>query len=323
MFSSLPLPHGNMPTVGYGLWKVGKDKASSLVKSVIGSGYRHVDSAANYGNEKEVGEGIAKAIEDGICRREDLFITSKLWNTYHDPEHVEDACKRSLADLGLDYLDLYLIHFPISLKYVPFDVRYPPGWVPDPDISDSMEFAPVPISETWKAMEKLVDKGLVRNIGLSNWSSQGLRDIFSFARIKPAVLQIEIHPYLQNTRLILFAHSLGMVVTAFSPLGQGQSYVKLGHGDISALKDDVVVNMAERLGVSCAQVVLRWGIQRGCSVIPKSEHEGRVKENLDLFGFSLSQQDMDEIAGMDQNLRMNDPGYFCPRNFNTQCPIWD
>ena len=103
---------------------------------------------------------------------------------------MEDACKRSLADLGLDYLDLYLIHFPISLKYVPFDVRYPPGWVPDPDISDSMEFAPVPISETWKAMEKLVDKGLVRNIGLSNWSSQGLRDIFSFARIKPAVLQV-------------------------------------------------------------------------------------------------------------------------------------
>ena len=185
---------------------------------------------------------------------------------------MEDACKRSLADLGLDYLDLYLIHFPISLKYVPFDVRYPPGWVPDPDISDSMEFAPVPISQTWKAMEKLVDKGLVRNIGLSNWNSQGLRDIFSFARIKPSVLQvseelyfqrkikydfkIEIHPYLQNTRLIEYAHSLGMAVTAFSPLGQGQSYAKLGHGDISALKDDVIVNIAERLGVSCAQVGL-------------------------------------------------------------------
>ena len=103
---------------------------------------------------------------------------------------MEDACKRNLADLGLDYLDLYLIHFPISLKHVPFDVRYPPGWVPYPDVSDSMEFAAVPISETWKAMEKLVDKGLVRNIGLSNWSSQGLRDIFSFARIKPAVLQV-------------------------------------------------------------------------------------------------------------------------------------
>ena len=137
----------------------------------------------------EVGEGIGEAICAGTCKREDLFITSKLWNTYHASEHVEDACRRSLDDLGLEYLDLYLIHFPISLKYVPFDVRYPPGWVPDPAVSDTMEFAPVPVRETWEAMEKLVEKGLVKNIGLSNWNAQGLRDIFSYARIKPAVLQ--------------------------------------------------------------------------------------------------------------------------------------
>merc|ERR1711892_58466 len=321
--ASLPLGQGCMPVVGYGLWKTGQDKASSLVRQALGAGYRYVDSAANYGNEKEVGEGIAKAIEEGVCSREDMFITSKLWNTYHAPEHVEDACRRSMEDLGVDYLDLYLVHFPISLQFVPFHVRYPPGWIPDPEASETMQFAAVPISDTWEAMEQLVEKGLVRNIGLSNWNAQGLRDIFSYARIKPAVLQIEVHPYLQNTSLISYAQSLGMVVTAFSPLSQGQSYAKMGHGDISALKDDVIYNIAKGHGVTQAQVILRWGVQRGCSVIPKSENEGRIRENLDLFSFSLSEQDMEEIEGIDRNLRLNDPGYFCPRNFNTQCPIWD
>jgi len=254
MSSSFPLANGSMPAVGYGCWKVGRERTAILVKHVISCGYRHVDSAANYGNEKEVGEGIARAIEADICSREDLFITSKLWNTYHDPEHVEDACRKSLGDLGLDYLDLYLIHFPISLKYVPIDNRYPPGWVPDPSVSDTMEFAPVPVSDTWEAMEKLVEKGLVKNIGLSNWNAQGLRDIFSYATIKPAVLQIEIHPYLQSSRLISFAHSLGMVVTAFSPLGHGQSYAKLGFDGVAAVNDKVVLNIAQRLGVTPGQV---------------------------------------------------------------------
>ena len=120
-----------------------------------------------------------------------MFVTSKLWNTFHAREHVEAACQKSLDDLGLDYLDLYLIHFPISLKYVPFDVRYPPEWIHDPTSTDKkMVFAPVPVSDTWQGMEGLVEKGLARNIGLSNWNAQGLRDIFSYARIKPAVLQV-------------------------------------------------------------------------------------------------------------------------------------
>jgi len=309
--------------VGYGLWKVGKENCSSLVKRVLVQGYRHLDSAANYGNEKEVGEGIAKAIDEGVCKREDLFITSKLWNTYHHPDHVEAACRKSLEDLGLDYLDLYLIHFPISLQFVPFHARYPPGWVADPDVSPSMQFSRVAVSDTWQAMERLVECGLVKNIGLSNWNSQGLTDIISYARIHPAVLQIEVHPYLQNSRLVDYAQSLGLVVTAFSPLGQGQSYAKLGHGDISAVADPVVQNIAQKHRVTAAQVVLRWGLQRGYSVIPKSEQEDRIKQNLDLFSFTLTEEDMADIAGINQNLRLNDPGYFCPRNFQTQCPIWD
>jgi len=324
MSLSFPLSNGSMPAVGYGCWKVGKDVAADLVEKVIKLGYRHIDGACDYNNEKEVGEGIKRAIDAGVCKRKDLFVTSKLWNTFHAPEHVEAACKKSLNDLGLDYLDLYLIHFPISLKYVPFDVRYPPEWIHDPTSDDKkMEFAPVPVSATWSAMENLVKKGLVKNIGLSNWNCQGLRDIFSYATVKPAVLQIEVHPYLQCDRLVSYAQSLGMVVTAFSPLGHGQSYAMLGYQDKAAIKEQVVLDIAKRLGVTPAQVVLRWGIERGYSVIPKSENEGRIKENLDVEGFTLSTEDMEKIKGLENNFRMNDPGMFCPLAFNTPCPIWD
>ena len=139
-----------------------------------------------------MGLGIRNVINSGLVARKDLFVTSKLWNTYHDPKHVEAACRKSLDDLGLEYLDLYLIHFPISLKFVPFEKRYPPEWLHDPESEDKkMEFADVPVQDTWRAMEALVEKGLVRNIGVSNWNCQGLRDLFSYAKIKPSVLQVK------------------------------------------------------------------------------------------------------------------------------------
>jgi len=321
--TSFALSAGRIPAVGFGCWKVEKEKAESLIETVIKTGYRHIDGACDYGNEKEVGRGIRKCISDGVCKREDLFVTSKLWNTYHHPQHVEAACRRTLEDLGLDYLDLYLIHFPISLKFVPFDVRYPPEWLHDPSAEEKrMEFQAVSVRETWAAMESLVDSGLVRNIGLSNWNCQGLRDVFTYARIKPAVLQIEIHPYLQCERLVSYAQSLGMLVTAFSPLGHGQSYAALGYGDNVAIKEKLVLDMAREHGVTAAQVVLRWGVQRGCAVIPKSENIGRIKENLAL-DFTLTEDDMDRMKSLERGFRMNDPGYFCPKFFNTQCPIWD
>ena len=135
-----------------------------------------------------MGRGIRRAIEAGLCRRDELFVTSKLWNTFHAPEHVEAACQRSLDDLGLEYLDLYLIHFPISLAFVPFSEKYPPEWLAPG--AEKMEFAKVPVSRTWEAMERLVEGGKVRDIGLSNWNSQGLRDLLSYCKIRPAVLQV-------------------------------------------------------------------------------------------------------------------------------------
>ena len=143
-----------MPAVGLGLWKLDLDEVADTVYNAIKTGYRHLDSAADYGNEKQVGEGIARAIADGLCRREDLWITSKLWNTFHRQEHVQAACKKSLDDLGIEYFDLYLVHFPIALKYVDFNDRYPPEWIFNPgDEYPAMEPDAVPLSETWTAME--------------------------------------------------------------------------------------------------------------------------------------------------------------------------
>lgn len=322
--TSFPVSSGRIPAVGYGCWKVSRDRATELVEGVIRAGYRHIDGACDYGNEKEVGLGIRNVITSGLVTRKDLFVTSKLWNTYHEPQHVEAACRKSLNDLGLEYLDLYLIHFPISLKFVPFEKRYPPEWLHDPESEDKrMEFEDVPVKDTWRAMEALVEKGLVRNIGVSNWNCQGLRDLFSYAKIKPTVLQIEVHPYLQCERLVTYAQSLGLHVTAFSPLGHGQSYAPLGYGNNVAIKEPIIVDIAKKHGVTPAQVVLRWGLQRGCSVIPKSENIARIKENLALEDLQLSEDDMKAIRKLEKGFRMNDPAVFCPMFFNTPCPIWE
>ena len=169
------------------------------------AGYRHIDAACDYGNEKEVGEGLARAFREGWLTRKDIWVTSKLWNTYHKREHVEMAARKSLEDLQIDYFDLYLIHFPIALRFVPFETRYPPEWIYDPSADvPKMEHANVPVIETWRAMERLVENGMTRNIGVANFNVQGVRDILSYARIPPSVLQVELHPYNTQSKLVRF-----------------------------------------------------------------------------------------------------------------------
>ena len=314
-----------MPAVGLGLWKLDLDEVADTVYNAIKKGYRHLDSAADYGNEKQVGEGIARAIADGLCRREDLWITSKLWNTFHRQEHVQAACKKSLTDLGIEYFDLYLIHFPISLKYVDFNDRYPPEWIFNPgDEHPAMELDAVPLSETWGAMEGLVEGQLANNIGICNYSAVLLHDLMSYARIKPAMLQIESHPYLTQEALVRTAQSYNIAITAFSPLG-ALSYVSLDMataGD-SVLAEPVVIKAAERAGATPAQVVLRWGVQRGTAVIPKTSKIERLVENLTLSNFSLTDEEMSSISALDQNRRFNDPGVFCETAFGSFHSIYD
>jgi D-xylose reductase len=314
-----------MPAVGLGLWKIDADTVGNAVYHAIKLGYRHLDSAADYGNEKQVGEGIARALADGLCSREELWVTSKLWNTYHRREHVEAACRKSMADLGLDYLDLYLVHFPIALRYVEFADRYPPEWIYDPAAAEpGMQLDAVPLSETWGAMEQLVEAGIARQIGVCNYSASLLHDLMSYARIKPAMLQIESHPYLTQEAVLRTAQAYNIAVTAFSPLGS-LSYVSLdmASANDSVLTEPVVMAAAKRSGASAAQVVLRWGIQRGTAVIPKTSNPDRLIENITLSEFSLTDQEMQAISGLNQNRRFNDPGVFCELAFGTFHAIYD
>lgn len=314
-----------LPVVGLGAWKIDKTAAPALVQAALAAGYRHLDCACDYGNEAEIGAGIASALDRGACRRDELWVTSKLWNTNHAPEHVRPAAERSLRDLGLDALDLYLVHFPIALEFVPFETRYPPGWFCDPDQPQrGMQPAKIPLAETWGAMEDLVRAGLARNIGVCNYNCALLRDLLSYAAIRPAVLQVELHPYLAQEKLLRFCRQEGIAVTGFSPLG-ASSYVPIGMADAdeSALAEPVVIEIARRRGKTPAQVVLRWGVQRGTAVVPKTSRIERLAENLALFDFELSADEMAAIGGLDRNRRFNDPGVFCEAAFHTFFPIYE
>eukprot|EP00927_Polykrikos_kofoidii_P054342 TRINITY_DN4876_c0_g1_i1.p1 TRINITY_DN4876_c0_g1~~TRINITY_DN4876_c0_g1_i1.p1 ORF type:complete len:331 (+),score=56.29 TRINITY_DN4876_c0_g1_i1:97-1089(+) len=304
------LPAG-MPPVGLGLWKAGEGNTSAAVYEAINIGYRHLDSACDYGNEKEVGEGIRRAIQEGICERKDLWITSKLWNTYHRKEHAGLALQRTLDDLGLDYLDLYLIHFPIALKFVPFEERYPPEWTDTAGNVGVMQLDRVPYRETWEAMEDLQASGKTRHIGVCNLKCVMLMDILSYCRQKPAVNQVEMHVYLQQPELVNFCRENDIALTAFSPFG-ALSYIPMGMAAEAenCFKDAVIEEISTTKGQSPGQVCLRYLLQRGVSVVPKSVRPERLRENLDVFGFSLTDDEMTRIAALDRNRRFNDPGVF-------------
>jgi len=190
-----------LPMLGLGLWKLGKDICADTVYNAIKNGYRMLDSACDYGNEELTGQGIKRAIDEGVVTRDDLFVVSKLWNTFHRPEHVKLACQKTMSDLGVDYLDLYLIHFPIHQPFVPIETCYPPEWInKDPKLNGGTERmlldTGVTYRETWEAMEQLVRDGLVRNIGFCNIGTYQIQEVLNYCKIKPAVLQVEMHPYL-------------------------------------------------------------------------------------------------------------------------------
>lgn len=328
---SNPLDHftladgGLFPSVGLGTWKIPESLLPDLIPAAVDLGYRHFDCACDYGNEKAVGAGLKRSLAAGNCSRDDLWITSKLWNTYHHPAHVRAACERTLSDLGLAELDLYLIHFPVTLAYVPFEERYPPGWFFDPAAENpAMKPARVPLAETWAAMEGLVTAGLVKRIGVSNFGTALLRDLQSYAKIQPSVLQVEMHPYLTQKNLLRFCQEEKITVTAFSPFG-ASSYVPLQMAgpDESVLDHPEVIAIAAALGKKPGQIVLRWALQRGTVTIPKTETVAHLKENIALFDFSLGEAEMTRIDQLDRHRRFNDPAVFGEAAFNTFYPIFD
>jgi len=295
-----------MPFVGLGTWKLDKDKASDAVYHAIQVGYRLIDCAAVYGNEKEVGQGLKRAFEEGLVRREELFVTSKLWNTDHAKHNVGPAAERTLRDLGLDYLDLYLIHFPISLKYVDPEVRYPVAWDHDTE-NPGIVLEDSPLRGTWEAMEELAASGKARTIGVSNFNVQNLLDLHCYAKIKPAVLQIEHHPLLQQAKLVEFCHRNNITITGFSSFG-GVSYLQWDPNAENLLESDVIKAIAQKHNTTTSQVLLRWAIQNKVAVIPKSTDEAHLRQNIDVFGIALDEEDMKQVKALEKNFRFNDPG---------------
>lgn len=310
----ITLAGGNkMPTHGLGVWKIPDDQCADAVYNAIKAGYRLIDGAGVYNNEKGQGVGIKRAIDEGICKREDLFITSKLWNQFHRKEHVEIACKKSLELCGVDYFDLYLIHFPVALKYIDPAERWCPFMIHDYNAKpQQMIEEKVPYQETWEGMEDLVKKGLVKNIGVSNIGIQLLREVISYAKVPCAVNQIEIHPYLTNEAIVNFCQLNNVAVTAYSSFGAG-SYIPMGMGEQyeSCLEEQVMKDIAAaHTGKNVYHVSLRWAIQRGLAVIPKTTNQQRLVENAAVWDFKLTDEEMKKISALNKWRRFNNPSNY-------------
>ncbi|KAG5676330.1 hypothetical protein PVAND_006174 [Polypedilum vanderplanki] len=295
---SVELSNGfKIPMLGLGTWLSPVGQVEQAVKDAIDAGYRHIDGAYVYRNEAEVGNAIAAKIDEGIVTREELFVTSKLWNIFHDPKHVRGALEKTLQDLKLNYIDLYLIHFPMGLKFIDSETLSPKTengeWM-----IDTIDHA-----ETWKAMEELVDEGLVISIGLSNFNSKQIEYILSNANIKPVMLQCECHPYLNQKKLIEFCHEKGIAFTAYSPLGSN-SRPSAKPDDPQLMEDPTILQISEKHSKTPAQILLRWQIQRGVIAIPKSVTKSRIISNFDIFDFELDEEDMENIDGLNRNERL-------------------
>jgi alcohol dehydrogenase (NADP+) len=287
----IPLSHGGgqMPALGFGTLIPDAAMTISATRDALEAGFRHFDCAERYRNEREVGEALRAGLAAGGIAREDIFVTTKLWNSNHRPERVEPAFEASLDRLGLNYLDLYLIHTPFAFQ---------PGDEQDPrDQKGNVLYDHgVTLLDTWRAMESLVDHGKCRAIGLSDIGLNELLPIYESARIKPAVVEVEAHPYLPETELLKFCKEKGIVFLAFAPLGHG---IRPG-----PLEDPVILAIAARVAKTPAQVLLAWAVQRGTALLTTPRTAARARENFNIS--ALPEDALDEINRIRTRQRLNE-----------------
>ena len=304
-----------MPVLGLGTWKAKPGEVGKAVREAIRVGYRHIDCAAIYGNEVEIGKALSEAIQAGEVKREELWITSKLWNNAHARDQTVDALKKTLQDLHLQYLDLYLIHWPVAVK--------PERTFPRSG-DDFLSLDEMPLTETWRGMESCVWQGLTKHIGVSNFSTRNIESISSISTRMPEMNQIEMHPYLQQDEMLAYCQKHSIHLTAYSPLGSGdRPDVLKKANEPSLLENPNVTQIAQKHGYSTAQVLIRWAIERNTAVIPKSVTPARLAENFQSADLELSNQDMLELAKLDAGYRYVDGGFWTIKGSPyTQESLW-
>jgi diketogulonate reductase-like aldo/keto reductase len=286
-----------IPVLGLGTWKAEPNLVGNAVEFAIAkAGYRHIDCASIYGNQKEIGVALQKSSKK--VNRKEVFITSKLWSTDHRVKNVEKACRKTLSDLQLKYLDLYLMHWGVALM---------PGLgsLEPLDKDGKVIMDKVSVRETWEAMEELVKKGLVKSIGVANFTTPMIIDLLTYARIVPVMNQIELHPYNTQEELIEFCRRKTIAITAYSPLGRPG--VKTIEGP-RIFDESVIQSIAKKYNKTISQVLLNWGIKRGTVVIPKSTNLKRITENASVFDFELTEEEMVQINSLNKNYRYVHPG---------------
>lgn len=298
---SLKMSNGiEFPMIGLGTFRsVGNDEGFiAAIKAAIKSGYRHFDLAWLYGNEDVVGKALKESIDEsnGTLKREDLFLVSKVWNTHHSKEQVGVCLNETLTNLQVDYIDLYLVHWPMGFKEQT-------GSAFPKDENDKTIFSDVNYLETYKAMEELMKLGKIKSIGVSNFNIKQLEDVLANCEIKPVNNQVEVNPYLQNDELIEFCQKKQIVISCYGPIGAGQK--STSNPDIPIiLENEVIVKIGKKYNKSPAQVCIRWGIQRNLVMLPKSVTPSRILENAQVFDFTLSDEDMLEMKGLNHNMRV-------------------
>ncbi len=305
-----------MPALGLGTWKSEPDEVGAAVEEAIRLGYRHIDCAPIYGNEPHIGEALEQCFKKGLVSREEVWVTSKLWNNRHAAGDVIPALEATLADLRLEYLDLYLMHWPVAIRR---------GLVFPESGEDMVSLEDVPLAETWERMEAAVAAGLCRHIGVSNCSAAKIASLLDGVRIAPEMDQVELHPYLQQDGLLSFCRSNDVLVTAYSPLGSRDRPERLRtEGEPVLLEDPVIGAIAARLDATPAQVLIAWALARRTAVIPKSTNPGRIRENFEAAEITLDAHAIREIGELDRHRRyIEGDAWARPGSPYTVAGLWD